>query len=570
MRSACGASETELLLTAATALCILALFCSGINDQPFKRFQEATTINKYKSPLKRLLAMLVRSASDDDANSSTSSTSHWMLHSPVYDQLGGMIRTWLQSDDLSAAVGAEVVREVCSLLWLQSWDSTEADPLPDPTQRFCALYSLRSDGSHTAAKHITKLFAQLKYLIRLHVLNCVSRSDNKVETATNLRQWYTRKEALSTFSMVCSWQKVASSQAMLDMSLTSVYWIDDKTWKKLSYNGDEIDLEDLQKMFHATEEELVRTFEDSVLLGQQFDISTAGLTESLGVRTPGYSFLEDERNTQLNGSEHAFYDRIMSNKRLRSEFTVQVGDGFQWNRTRLCRWLDDHTALSILLLLRCEMLSGGPARGTEIINALFRSCFTQQIRNLSIVYKCLMLLRTYGKTTSITGKDRLIPHALDSVTADIILRELIIARPFACLAAEICFPDQPEIANRYQSYLFVKHTRLFTTDDITREMKSWTWKYLNVELGVQDWRHVMIAWRRKLCPCASNVLENDHEDYIGAEQAGHSWRIERSIYGISADALAGLPEDRIPLFLKASCNWQKAMRTVPGTFGAVI
>lgn len=529
--------------------------------------QEATTISKYKNPLKRLLAMLVRSASAAPT-ASDAPHNHWMLSSPVYDEIGGTLFKWLQSGDCSAAVGAEVVREVCSLLWLRSWDSTKADHLPDPTQRFCVLYSLRSDGSHTAPKYITKLFAQLKYLIRLHVLNCILRADDRMHAVQDLRQWYTRKEALSTFSMVCSWQKVASSQVMLDMALTSVYWIDRKTWKTISYDGDQIHLADVQKMFHGMEDELVRTFEDEVLLGQEFDISTAGLTESLGTRTVGYSFLEDERNTQLEGTEHALYDRIMSDQQLRSEFTVQVGDTVQWNRTRLHQWLDAHIRLSLLLLIRCEMLSGGPARGTEVIFALFRSCLTQQLRNLSIVDKCLMLLRTYGKTTSLTGKDRLIPHALDSVTADVLLRELILARPFACLAAEMCFPDQPEVANRYRSYVFVKGTRHFATEDISREMKSWTWKYLKVELGVQDWRHVMIAWRRKLCPSASSVLENEHEDYIGAEQAGHSWRVEKSIYGISPDALAGLPEDMIPLFLKASCSWQKAMRTVPGTSNA--
>ena len=542
---------------------------SGFNDHPFQRFQEATTMSKYKLILKRLLAMLVRLV-PLAATAAEPSESHWMLHNATMDQLGGILHTWLGSGNCTAVGGADVVRKVCTLLWLRSWDSTKNDLLPDPTQRFCVLYSLRSDGSHTAPKYITKLFAQLKYLIRLHVLDCISRSDDKVQATKDFRQWYTRKESLSTFSMVCSWQKIASSQVMLDMALASVYWIDRKTWTRMSYDGDEIDLSDVQKMFHAMEDDLVRTFEDDVLLGQQFDISTVGLTESLGNRTSGYSFLDDERNTQLKDSEYALYNRIMSDEQLRKRFTVQVGNKWHWNHTRLRRWLEAHTRLAILLLLRCEMLSGGPARGTELINALFRSCLTQQVRNLSVVEKCLMLLRTYGKTTSLTGKDRLIPHALDSVTADILLRDLIIARPFACLAAAICFPNQPEVASRFRSYVFVKGTRLFTTDDITREMKSWTWKYLKIELGVQDWRHITIAWRRKLCPCATNLLENDHEDYIGVEQAGHSWKVERSIYGVSPDALAGMPEDIIPLFFIASCSWQKAMRTVPGASKAIL
>ena len=97
-------------------------------------------------------------------------------------------------------------------------------------------------------------------------------------------------------------------------------------------------------------------------------------------------------------------------------------------------------------------------------------------------------------------------------------------------------------------------------------MKAHSLQPLDEAYGVQAFRHIKIAWRRKLCPSATDILENGQEDCIGAEQAGHTARVESRVYGLSPDALSGPAEDILPLFLTASTSWQKAMRIVPGAF----
>ena len=216
-------------------------------------------------------------------------------------------------------------------------------------------------------------------------------------------------------------------------------------------------------------------------------------------------------------------------------------------------------------LLRCEMLSGGPGRGTELTGMLLRVDKGRETRNLIAIGHHLVMLRTYSKTTSTTGMDRLIPHSLDGFESDLLLQDLAMARPFAEFAVHICWPEDSQTLHLYQYHTFVNYNKLFNTTDISDCMASYTNTHLYTRLTVRDWRQIAIAWRRKLCPTHIEFIEEDElEDQVGAEQTGHSVRTERLHYGISAESLAGPSVDVLPLFLDASGQWQVEMHTVPG------
>ncbi|KAI6043203.1 hypothetical protein EDC04DRAFT_2600380 [Pisolithus marmoratus] len=78
-------------------------------------------------------------------------------------------------------------------------------------------------------------------------------------------------------------------------------------------------------------------------------------------------------------------------------------------------------------------------------------------QNLVVLGKHVSLLCQYLKTTELTGKDKLIPHALDGITSDILVQDLALARPFAEVAARACFPDKPEVVDLYQNHGFVNY-----------------------------------------------------------------------------------------------------------------
>lgn len=62
------------------------------------------------------------------------------------------------------------------------------------------------------------------------------------------------------------------------------------------------------------------------------------------------------------------------------------------------------------------------------------------------------------------------------------------------------------------------------------------------------------------------MADSDAND-VHATQSGHSAVTEDRVYGLSMDALAGIPEHVLYLFLDASTGWQKVLKIVPGGLG---
>lgn len=451
-----------------------------------------------------------------------------------------------------------------SRLWTQQWVSKD-DTLYDPTIRFCAYYSLNADGSYVPAKGITPIFAQFKYHVRLYFLSVFHEQDEDAwDSVPEFQPWFTDNGSASTYSSLCNWQHIASNIVWQESPIPKIHWIDRQGWTSFRYGGHIVTLDGLQALFRQTEDDLVRVWEDEVLLGLPLRVDTTNLTEDMSIRTPGYSFLTDPRNN-LAKYNTLLFSTMQANPTLYNRFTV-VRDGKRyWRPHELNRWIEQYAKLSMLLLLRIEMLSGGPARGTELTSMVYCSTAEQPLRNVSLLDKYVMLLATYSKTTARSGLDRIIPHAIDSVTADILLQSLILARPFAIMAVDASHPNHPQYVQLYHHYLFVNGTKLFQTTDISLKMRVYGETHTGLALTIALFRQLFVAWRRKLCPNATYIMENEHEDHVAAEQAGHSWAVEKKLYGISADAFAGASEDMLVVFLIASANWQTAQRVVPGT-----
>lgn len=334
----------------------------------------------------------------------------------------------------------------------------------------------------------------------------------------------------------------------------------------MRYNASEIVLSDVWSMFSALEADMTTFFEENVMLGAPHRAIYDSVSDDPSEQGLGYSFLEDKRNNFL-GHRETLLNHILHTPELRQHFTRQHNNTLVWSKTALRQWLADYSRLSILHLLRCEMLSGGPARGTELTAMMYRSGKGRGARNLVVIGHHLVMRRTYSKTSALNGKDRHIPHSLDGFESDLLIQDLVLARPFAEFAAHTCWPDDGDKLTLYQFHLFVNFDKLFTTTDISGCMAHYTLGYLHTRFTVRYWRHISIAWRRKLCPGHIDFLDDDIlEDHIGAEQTGHSARTERLKYAISPEALAGPSEDSLPLFLDASARWQEKMRVVPGMF----
>ncbi|KAG2741288.1 hypothetical protein P692DRAFT_201655850, partial [Suillus brevipes Sb2] len=149
-----------------------------------------------------------------------------------------------------------------------------------------------------------------------------------------------------------------------------------------------------------------------------------------------------------------------------------------------------------LLLLRCEMLSGSPGRGTELTAMMYRNTRTRSTRNLVVLGKHVTMLCMYSKTSAMTGQDKLVPHSLDAVTSDILIQDLALARPFAEFAAHVCFPEDEAMKDRYRNQLFVNFKKSFDSTHLSTVMTRHSLPHLNYGLTINSWRHIHTAWKR--------------------------------------------------------------------------
>ena len=448
-------------------------------------------------------------------------------------------------------------------LWESRWQPTEVHRITDPTVIYLALSSLQPQGSFKEPKLVTNVIARFEYDMRLFFLTEIHRADDHEEALLRFQPWLTEKHE-STFNSLRTLQHLASSIAFSTMSLPRVYWTDRRTFRAMLYKGTAISMEGIQAMLRGLEAELLRLWENELLLSHPLTVAYECIHDDLSNIQPGYGFLTDRRNTFFSDT-HQLVRAIYTSPAHRADFISLERDGvIVWNTHRLRTWLMHYARFHLYLMLRVHITAGAPSRGTELTLMQILNTPGYPIRNLVAMNKHIALLVTYVKTSAVSGHDRLIPHSLDALTSDLVIQDLAIARPFARLAARICHTNKPEVLKLYDSYVFVNHLKPFVTDDLTDALKTFSALQFEEPFGVNGWRHISTAFRRMLCSRTLDLTESHEQDTVQALQSGHRRATENRVYGLSTDALAGAAEDVLPLFLDASSDWQAECAVMPG------
>ena len=527
---------------------------SGISNTPLHRFQLDKTLHEYCNPIIRLLALLLRKKT------------HYTI--PLSAELQQML------DHFQAALNTpnnqlarETLHHILMGLWKHKWRRSNDHPLPCPTIRALALITLKHDGHFDHPKHVTTIIAKLERCIRLAFakeIKHLSETMDEENATHSLQPWFTEKHD-TPFNSLRSLQHRASSIAYTTTSMPTIYWTDRENWTSLLYKGHPLNLDMVYQVITTLENDLVSTWENKVLCGLKIRVDYHAIGEDLTDQSVGYSFISDNRNKASFGQRDRLLVAIVEDRSVRDRFLhidKQSGKPI-WNRAELHCWLKDYSRFQVRCLARAELLAGGAGRGTELTalsgrNQLYRARGTMW-------FDCYMaIVRSYHKSAELTGQDKMIPHALDALLADLLVQDLAIAKPFAAFAASLCYPSNPNIPHLYKDYLFVDRTKLFDSDDVTNLLHQYTQPIMGTKIGLNAWRHLSVAWKRKLCSDMVELYEGPPEDTADVLIFGHNQQTEARIYGISQDSLKGAAEDIIPLFMKASTKWQLLHRAVPG------
>ncbi|KAI5993057.1 hypothetical protein F5J12DRAFT_786048 [Pisolithus orientalis] len=387
------------------------LLKSGLSNTPFHKHLYESTMKQYIVPVVILLAMLIR---QQYSGGPFSGSDPKLLDLLAVLCIG-------QGD----AEAFPLIHELLFQLWSTAWKHQGDGDIVNPTERCLALMTLREDGAFKEPHQVTPIIARLEYCMRLTFLM-----------------------EIQIHSCMQSDPQKDDEEHCSDLKNFFVWWTDTKTWKTMLYQGEQVDFADLCKVFEGTEAKLVEAWEQGILMGQDIRVDYDKIAEDLVNKDIGYSFLSDVRNPQLVGRGR-LVKHFLEDEEMFSHFAMIRQGAIIWNTSALQAWLKKYAELQSLLLLQAQMLSGAPSHGTELTAMTYCNTQTQLTWNLVVLGKHVSLLCQYLKTTALTGKDKLIPHALDAITSDILVQDLALARPFAEIAAKACFPDRPDVVDLY-------------------------------------------------------------------------------------------------------------------------
>ncbi len=507
----------------------------------------------YAAAIEGFLAMLLRPQGE------------W--ETPLHIELSAALDVLARSLAVLDPPDPVLIDNVLVHVWQRKWTPSPTNPQPDPTMRYVILALLRADGSFKDLSDLTPLLAKLKRLVRSFYVRAMTVGPAPRPTYDDVRLWVLEGYS-STFDTVSNIQHQASAIVRSTQMPSNVFWTDPDDTMTMLYKGDSVSLAGLQEMFRHLEHDTQHLFEHDLLFDSNISVEFDRIKEDLSNRDVGYGFVSDKRNP-FGRERMTFINHILRDPVLCERFCYFTEGRPVWNKIELSKWLQRYAEYSVHMLVRIEMLSGGPPRGTELTGALFRTTQGQSTRNLIAIGHYMVLLRTWGKTSFRDDQYRLIPHVLDLFSQILLAQDLALLRPFAILAILVCFPDRPDLVTMYQSNLFVNRDRLFTTPDMSKLIARYSKQHLLFPLTMRSLRHVVISYRRMCCPEDMALLEpdgpDDSEDHVAAEQSGHTAHTERMKYAVTPSTFAGCPEDILPRFAKVSAHWQQVMHVVPGT-----
>jgi hypothetical protein len=343
----------------------MPLTYSGISNTPLHKHMLAKTMNEYSLPVVGLLGLLIRKGCGNQELSAAAEELSETLQKIKLGQVTNRVGVLIQ------------IHDILLKSWTSTWKRTSPIEIKDPTEDCIALLTLDRDGSFKEPKHVTTIIAKFEYCMRLTFLREIrarAATSDESEACNGLEPWFTEKQ-YSTFARLRSLQHRASSIAFNTMSLPKIWWTDTLDWKTMLYKGEEICFDNVCEIFADTEAALVELWEQKILNGLSLRVEYDHIADDLTNKNVGYSFLSDPRNQSFHARDRLIQALVRGEGTFKQYTTVREGK-IEWNLAAMRAWLQDYAEMERLLLLRAEMLSGSPGRGTELTAMTYRNTQT--------------------------------------------------------------------------------------------------------------------------------------------------------------------------------------------------
>ncbi|KDN35219.1 hypothetical protein RSAG8_11750, partial [Rhizoctonia solani AG-8 WAC10335] len=471
--------------------------------------------------------------------------------------------------DPSAPRPARVLADLASWFWLPSSESyfehLAVDQFDDPTVRFAALINLRPNGSFLTPGNCTHNMVQIKYFMRLGLLMW---SRMEAEETRGKHTGLLTPRYLGLWFESCLGSIVARPPRSLSYAqplalvprTRSPRFISPTLCgrRTLNIDGETIVWSHFRERFSTAIQELASHVQSKILLGIPLEDFSFTVTENDKIhdefaRTDlGYSFLTDPRNPFMSMS------KMMASVFFRDPRASHLHRGLDtnkrivWNDLAVNQWLNDCKWATERLAFLMHVSGGQPGRGVElsllqVLNPLYR------LRGIYYLGPGrLVFVLFYNKTTSNTGKDWIVAHAIPWCISRWFLVMHSLVNP---LIGQLLL-RLPAGANGQYNQLtsaFASLGKPLTSDRLGDIIQTWFRDHMSSDLRLLRLRQTLIACQRRFMPEAYSPIRK--AIHILDAQAGHTSEIAASHYAIDATEVHLLAPDSVTKEVAASARW---------------
>lgn len=303
--------------------------------------------------------------------------------------------------------------------------------------------------------------------------------------------------------------------------------------------------------------------EDTIAHLPELDLKR--LKDNAAVKTPGWNFLCDPRNTTLQGYERWLLNRVISTDQLRKDFFLEA-ESARWRRPAAERYLKQVDTFLERLLLIAQLVSGQPARGSELMSLQLCNTIDCRRRNIFLENGLISFVTSYHKGYSVEGCVKIIHRYLPQEVSMLVVYYLWLVLPFANQLRMLAL-DQPATAT-CSPYLWSQPHKAhqdagqyspWPSSRLSGILKEEFQTYLHTKANIQIWRHAAIAISRQHLRQAKFRKDFD----IGAgpiatwndAQACHAADLAASVYARGIEEAPGHTEQARAEYRQISREW---------------
>ncbi|KAG9977930.1 hypothetical protein KCU98_g9749, partial [Aureobasidium melanogenum] len=294
--------------------------------------------------------------------------------------------------------------------------------------------------------------------------------------------------------------------------------------------------------------------------GDHFVLDLDSITDDMTVKKRGWYFGTDpNQDLEAQGLDW------MLKRMLGSNHGKKMRRGDQWQSRLVANYLRRVDKFRELFLFCVHVLSGQPARGTEITSLRFRNGVANH-RNIFVLDGRVMTVTSYHKSQAMLDMPKMVPRFLPWRLGQIAVIYLTHVRAFAELLSV-----QVQYGQGWSDYIWADSHGPWETQKLTDTMKRETAKRLKAKLHTQNYRHAAVfLGRRFVGPRFAKGYREEAEDPEEAQadddlEEGNAIELQKAggfgtgagRYAVRADILKYLNQESIDIFGDLSESWHR-------------